>query len=91
MQATIIHHYIPIQYSGIYMPSEPFYAYWVLGNYNTFNTAVNSLYKGGVLMSFLKRNISGLLGSFLLAFVYVLHWKGCSLLYFGEYPFPEDE
>ena len=39
MQATIIHHYIPIQYSGIYMPSEPFYAYWVLGNYNTYYAA----------------------------------------------------
>ncbi|MGF0031483.1 hypothetical protein ACQRBN_00685 [Bariatricus sp. SGI.154] len=42
-------------------------------------------------MNFIKRNLAGMLGSFCLAFVYVLHWKGCSMLFFGEYPFPEEE
>lgn len=44
-------------------------------------------------MSFLKRNmasLAGMVGSLCMALVYVIHWRGCCLLFFGEYPFPEE-
>lgn len=37
------------------------------------------------------RKLAETFGSvFLAAGIYVLHWEGCCIFFFGEYPFPEE-
>ena len=48
MQAATIHCYILIRRSGVYMPSEPFHAYRVLGNYGAYCSSCGYLSEKGI-------------------------------------------
>ncbi len=37
-----------------------------------------------------KINLITTMANLCLVCAYVLHWEGCCLLFFGEYPFPEE-
>jgi transcriptional regulator with XRE-family HTH domain len=72
-------------YFYVHFPSKSISFRWILGDYDTYDSIINRICKGGVIVKSLLEAVCSLC----LASSAMMHWEGCSILFFGEYPFPE--
>ena len=72
-------------YFYVHFPSKSISFRWILGDYDTYDSTGNRICKGGVIVKSLLEAVCSLC----LASSAIMHWEGCSILFFGEYPFPE--
>lgn len=72
-------------YFYVHFPSKSISFRWILGDYDTYDSTGNRICKGGVVVKSLLEAVCSLC----LASSAIMHWEGCSILFFGEYPFPE--
>lgn len=77
--------FIDTFYSYVHLPSKSISFCWILGDYDTYHSTGNRICKGGVSVKSLLDAVCSLC----LAGSAMMHWNGCSILFFGEYPFPE--
>ena len=80
-----IYFFIYTFYFHVHFPSKSISYHWILGDYDTYASTDNRLCKGGVIVKSLLEVVCSLC----LAGSAMMHWEGCSILFFGEYPFPE--